>query len=300
MIDELDAVARFGSETAPPTPEARAGARRALGNAISAERAGRPGRSSRAALVRVAAIGGAAAVVLGAIITFVVKDRGGAGGTLPGGLRSAILTAYNDASSGILRVHQTLTAPNGTNYVEDQWSALSAGGHQAHTRIRFSDAAGAPIRDVQITYTVPPDNKRFSPLGDVVDVEYPSRTWFHATNGPMTPPPWDIPDAIAVGSLGNALTHGRWSDLGATTVDGQAAIELVQHNPPGGRDLTVWVDPASYRPFREAFTYTRTDHGHRVDGTVTSALEYLRPTPTNLAQLKVTVPPGFRETAPPR
>ncbi len=298
MIDELDAVARLGDDAAPPNADAYAGARRALEQAISAERAGRSRPLRRPTVLRVLAISAvAAAVVAAAVIASAVGNGGGTtGNAVPSGLRAAILTAYNDAAADILYVHQAFTAPNGTNYVEDQWSRLSQGGRQVQTRITFSDASSHRIRDAEITYTLPPQAARFSPLGDVVDVEYANHTWFHQANGPMPSPPWEIPDAIAVGSLASALAHGKWSDLGASTIDGRAAIALVQHNPPGGKSLTVWVDPETYRPFKESFTYAGTNQGRRVDGTVTSSLEYLQPTTANAAQLHVTVPPGFTET----
>jgi hypothetical protein len=301
MIDELAALARLGDETAPPTAEARAGARLALEKAISEEQVGRDRQFRRPAPLRLAAAGAAAAAVVAAVlIAPLVRDGGGGGTALPVGLRTAILTAYDAESANILHVHQTLTASNGTSDASDQWARLGDAGRQVQSRMRFSDAAGAPIQDVQITYTLPPDAKRFTAVGDVVDVDYPSRTWFHETDGSIPAPPVLVPDAIVLGSLRNALAHGKWSDLGTTTLDGQAAIELVQHNPPAGKVFTVWVDPNTYRPIQEALTYTTGDHGHSVDGIVNSILEYLPPTPANLAQLNVTIPTGFTQTPSPR
>jgi len=301
MIDELDAVARLGEQTAPPTAEARAGARLALDRAISAEQAGRNGQLRRPAVRRLAAVGAVAVAVVAAVVIVPLVRGGGGGGTgLPGGLRAAILTAYDAGTADILHVHQTLVAPNGTNDVSDQWARLVDAGQGVQSRMRFSGAGGAAIQDVQITYNLPPGPTRFTAVGDVVDVDYPSHTWFHQPDGPIPAPPWDIPDVIAVGSLGNFLAHGKWSDLGTTTLDGRAAIELVQHNPPAGKSLSVWIDPNTYRPIEEALTYASTDQGHSVDRTVTSTVEYLPPTPANVAQLHVTIPTGFSQTPPPR
>jgi len=301
MIDELDALARFGNETALPTAEARAGARLVLDKAISAEQASQYRRFGRPVLLRLTAVGAAAAAVAAAVVIgLLVGDGGGHGIALPGRLRTAILTAYDAEAANILHVHQSLTAPNGTNDVSDEWDRLVGTGEQVQSRMRFSDAAGVPIQDFQITYTLPGTGKGFTPVGDVVDIDYPNHTWFHQPDGPMPAPPWTIPDVIAVGSLRNSLAHGNWSDLGTTTLDGQAAIELVQHNPPAGKSLMVWVDPNTYRPFQEELIYTTTDAGHSVDGTVTSTLEYLPSTPANLALLNVTIPTGFTQTPPPR
>ena len=301
MIDELDAVARLGDGTLPPTAEARARARLTLQTAIAAEDGGRYRRSRRPGLLRLAAVGAAAAAVVAAVMIGPLgHDTGGGGTGLPGGLRTAILTAYDAEAANILHVHQTLTASNGTDELSDEWARLVASGTQVQSRMRFSDAGGAPIQDAQISFSLPKEAKRFTAVGDVVAVDYPSRTWWHQPNGSIPAPPWTIPDVIAVGSLRNALAHGKWSDLGTTTLDGQPAIELLQHDPPAGNALTVWVDPNSFRPIQEALVYTTTDRGHRVDRTVTSTLEYLPPTPANLAQLNVTIPAGFTQTPPPR
>jgi hypothetical protein len=299
MIAELDALARFGNETAPPTAEARARARLVLEKAISGEQASRDRHLRRPVLLRLAAVG-AAAVVAAVVIVPLVRDGGGQGIALPGRLRTAILTAYDAEAANILHVHQSLTASNGTNDVSDEWARLVDAGQQVQSRMRFSDAAGVPIQDFQITYTLPEAGGTFTPVGDVVDVDYPSHTWFHQPDGPMPAPPWTIPDVVAVGSLRNSLVHGKWSDLGTTTLDGQAAIELIQHNPPAGKSLTVWVDPNTYRPIQENLVYATTDDGHSADRTVTSTLAYLPATPANLAQLNVTVPTGFTQTPPPR
>jgi len=301
MIDELSAVVRLGDEAAPPTAAARAGARLALDHAISEERAGRALQPRRRAVPRVAAVSAVAAAIAAVVVIGpLVRHGDGGGSALPGGLRTAILTAYDAEAADILHVRQTLPAPSGPDSVSDEWARLTDAGRQIQLRMRFSDAVGAPIQDAQITYAVPPAGTRVSAVGDVVGVDYPSHAWYQQAGGLLPAPPVHIPDVIAVGSLRNALTHGRWSDLGTTTLDGRAAIELVQHDPPAGKLLTVWVDPTTYRAVREALTYTITVQGHRVDGTVYSTLEYLPPNPANLALLNVTIPAGFTQKSPPR
>ncbi len=48
-----------------------------------------------------------------------------------------------------------------------------------------------------------------------------------------------------------------------------------------------WVDPATYLPIQMALPHQRTE------------FRWLAPTPANLAQLKVTVPVGFKQVPPP-
>jgi hypothetical protein len=311
MIDELEALGRFRHDTAPPAPDARARARRALCEAIAAEGSTRHGRARRPARRRLAVAGAVAAVaVAGALVsvTHPLGSGGGSGAGLPSGLRNAILTAYDSGAVDILHVHQTLTASNGDDFVRDSWASLSPppGGQQVHTRMRVTDAGGAPLQDFQLTYTLPAKlgsgstRTAYTPVGDVIDVEYRTRTWSHQTDGPVPQPPTDTPDVVTVGSLRNSLARGRWSDLGPSTLDGRQVIELSQHNPPSGKSLIVWIDPHTYLPIRELFTYSFGHGTSRVDGTVTSTPEYLPPTTANLAQLQVTIPAGFTQTpAPP-
>jgi hypothetical protein len=308
MIDELEAVERYRNDTAPPTMEARARARSALDGAISAEAAHlhrRPRgwrRPQRPAMVRLAAVGLVAATMAGVLaIAHALPGTGGPGGSLPGDLRRAILIAYESESGSILYVHQTRTASNGSDYVSDMWSSLTVtqGGEQVTTRTRFEDASGTAVQDFQITYVIPPTTGSFTPMGNVTDVDYLTKTWYTQLNGPEPAPPGSTPDSILVGSLSNRIANGQWSDLGATTVDGQPAIKLSQVNPPGLQSLTVWVDATTYLPFQEMLTYSTADGGQTVNGNVTSTLGYLPSTATNRADLKVTIPAGFSQTTPP-
>jgi hypothetical protein len=299
MIDELDALIRFGDEPTAPTPAARAGARRALDDAIVAERTGRHPRGRRLNVLRLAAIAAATAAVAALVVVGpLAHDGSGGRAALPARLRSAVLAAYDAESANILHVHQTIIAPDGTDYVSDQWSALSASGQQVHTRLRFSDAAGTPLQDIEFTSGVPGRGSRTAAVGDVLGVDYRGHSWYKQAGGPVPPPPVQVPDVIAVGALPNRLAHGSWSDLGTTTLDGRAAIQLAEHNPPAGKLLTVWVDTATHLPIQETLSYTATEHGQTVDRTVTSTLEYLPPTASNRAQLNVTIPAGFTQTTP--
>ena len=301
MIDELEALDRFRNDTAPPTVDARARARLALEKVISAELAGRQRRPRRPAMLRLAAVGLSAAAVTAALaIAHVLPGTGGPRGSLPGELRRAILTAYDAEAGSILYVHQTLTASSGADYISDLWSSLRAtgAGQQVTTRMRLENPSGAPVQDFQITYTLPPTAVRFTPAGNVTDVDYLTKTWYNQVNGPAPVSAVGTPNFIAIGSLRTRIANGQWSDLGTTTLNGQPAIELSQVNPPGAQSLIVWVDPNTYLPFQETLTYSTVDGGQTVNGSVTSTLGYLPSTPANLAQLNVTIPAGFTQTAP--
>jgi hypothetical protein len=67
-------------------------------------------------------------------------------------------------------------------------------------------------------------------------------------------------------------------------VDGIDAIKIT-----GDSGITLWVSPSTYLPVRLVLgkSVRQTD------------FQWLVPTPANLAQLKVQVPPGFRQVPPP-
>ena len=83
------------------------------------------------------------------------------------------------------------------------------------------------------------------------------------------------------------LKCGEFTVAGRQQVDGVNAIKITSKQ---GLD-TFWVSPRSYLPVR---LITRLG-GVRQQ----SDFQWLAPTPANLAQLKVTVPAGFKQVAPP-
>jgi hypothetical protein len=289
MIDELEALGRFRNETPGPSANARLSAQSFLDAAIAAERGHHRSWVHRPTLWRLALAATAVAVVAAVLIA---KSSGDQPDGLPGGLRRAILAAYDAQAAGILHVHQTRDSSNGLGDVSDMWSDLTVQQSVQHVRTRHltTTASGVPLQDFSMSFALPEDRGRaFSPVGEVTTVDYPTHTWSYQANSSGPTPPGATPDVIAVGSIRNLIANNRFSDLGPTTLEGKSTIELVQHNPPGGKMLTVWIDSQTNLPIQELFAYS--------GGTVTSTVEYLPPTPVNLAQLNVTVPAGFTQTA---
>ncbi len=63
--------------------------------------------------------------------------------------------------------------------------------------------------------------------------------------------------------------------------------------PNGPYSETLWVSPATYLPMR--LTWHWLDRRGAGPGTLTGDFRWLRPTAANLANLRVTVPHGFRQ-----
>ena len=146
------------------------------------------------------------------------------------------------------------------------------------------------------------------PPATIIAVDPATRTWYH----PLTPvPTYKIHDitctnegvdwlAVSEASerqltalISKALSCHLFRADGQQVVDGILARRLAAtpalmkqiHSEAGdvGKTMTLWVDSATYLPVRLALSHAeQTDFG------------WLKPTPANLALLRVKVPAGFR------
>ena len=126
---------------------------------------------------------------------------------------------------------------------------------------------------------------------------YGNDTWWTAPppggQGGTGPGPGCIRgDEIALGGgAGNGwpafirsqLACGAYTVAGRQVIDGMDTIKITGAS---GR-FTFWVDPATYLPVQANLGQRQTD------------FRWLPATPANLAQLKVTVPAGFRHVPAP-
>jgi hypothetical protein len=63
--------------------------------------------------------------------------------------------------------------------------------------------------------------------------------------------------------------------------------------------LTFWVDPATYLPVRTVLTDEPNSAGYNPADRIQIDYQWLAPTPANVAELDVTIPPGFTEVKAP-
>jgi len=124
-------------------------------------------------------------------------------------------------------------------------------------------------------------------------VIYGNRTWWTATV-PASPPaaPGCATGSITLSNgagggwpafIRSQLACGAYAVTGREMIGGIDAIKITGR--PG--QLTMLVDPATYRPIRLTI------------GPMRTSFLWQRPTPARLAQLRVTVPAGFRRVPPP-
>jgi hypothetical protein len=314
MIDELDAVRRFRAEVGAPSPSARSAARRTLDGAMSVEMGQAPSVGPRLSPWRrrrlTWAVGMAMAVAAAVAVAVVAYPSSSRPHTPQPSARSSvtklqhdILTAFDSTSGDVLFARLTTTVSNGQSVSQEVW--ISPADPQPNQLVRsrhlLLDAAGAPVQDVQLVYRTPtnlyhPQSAASAATGQILSVDYPTRTWSEQAAGSVAGALPNTPGAVTIGSLRNEVADGHASELGTGTVDGEAVIELALRDPQG-TPLLLWVNQQTYLPVRESFNYQSTIGAQEMHGTSTSDYEYLAPTDANLAQLQVTVPTGFTHTA---
>jgi hypothetical protein len=151
-------------------------------------------------------------------------------------------------------------------------------------------------------------------------VDYQNRTWWQdtwATRRPFAPAPGckgaeDGVDPFGQGgvdlaaALRTELSCGDYTMAGTHLVDGVEALELKSASSAGAlrRQMTFWVDPATYLPVRSVTTLESPPIPGQAQlaGQVQIDYRWLAPTPANVAELHVTIPPGFTKvpaSAPP-
>jgi hypothetical protein len=147
-------------------------------------------------------------------------------------------------------------------------------------------------------------------------VDYQNRTWWQYTR--PTRPPFARPTGCRAAEdptapfgqsvdlaaeLRTQLSCGDYTMAGTHLVDGVEALELkwVPSAEGARSQVTFWVDPATYLPVRSVITWQSPPIPGQAHwaGQVQIDYQWLAPTPANVAELHVTIPPGFTEVSVP-
>jgi hypothetical protein len=319
MPDEIDLLRMFRDETPGPSTDAWARARAAVAAAGSEQIAARsrnvkrPGWRRRMPLVLAS---GAVAAVAALLAVLLTGPPGGGTGREEQIQTDAYIARVehalaSQAGGGLVGYARTVSAPG--TVVEPElgnWKTWPGGAgsprsglaaaemvswtYQNEAAMTALGAAGQPVATEQNT------SGRHGLT--TVTVDYRDRTWWRATQAPLAPPPGHrIPVQQRCPSTGvlpgsetwqsfirQELSCGAYTEDGRQRVDGIDAIKLTGGNGVVN-GVVLWIDPATYLPVRQA------DPGARV-----TDYRWYRATPASLAHLKVTVPAGFRQVAPPR
>jgi outer membrane lipoprotein-sorting protein len=288
----VDEIGMFTALRPPPGPQDVSGARDRLTATITDAPARRRARRTRGRAVLPAGIAVAAAagsVVLTLALTGVLGTAPARStGATPGGVRNAILTAFNGVGGDVFYAKITEIYPGKKsrwNDVQQNWSypIQPQAGQKVHIRSVVVPNNPKDKGDTEYIYTQPAGAKAALPTKtEIIFVQYGNRTWSDTTAQVASQTP-----AASLHELRESIATGDFTAARKTELNGQTVLELTAHTDADKE--SVWVDPATYLPVRtlsdNAGVKIQVDYG------------FLPPTPANMAKLKATIPPGFTRTA---
>lgn len=319
MPDEIDLLRIFRGETPEPSTDAWNRARAAISAARAAEeaaragegaaraeeaadRAARPGygparsrerragqRAMQAPRRRLLqAVGGlAAAAAVGGLLAALLPANGGRQ-TATAALVAKVSNALSAVSAKGNLVSYARTVYSSGDTAVSGGSAVTWA-YRSTLRITTFDASG---RRVWVRIASLPKHGTWRQM----TVDYSHATWSQGTLGPAPAKPAAAargcrpaqPTSSAIINsggwptlIGGALGCGALKMEGRQWVDGVDAIKL--DSSDGG--TVMWINPATYLPVRAILTSS----GQRA----LTDFRWLSPTPADLGQLTVTIPPGF-------
>jgi hypothetical protein len=322
MPDELDALRHFRDETPGPSTDAWNRARAAIAAARAEEQSARrrhnwiPGRRPRRrgpvsrrvlGIAAGCAVAAAVAVLLAVLLPNSPATRGTGAevettafvthvehALSPSGQRNLVGyarsvyppgTSVEPLSPGVVRIMagRGASSPWTVGYLV-RWS------YESTTKVSAFTAAGHRVFGLEMT----PVHGMLTSTA----VFYRSGTWWRGTIGPATagngPAPVRCVPGIQIGPggwpafLSHALSCGEYTKGGHRRIGGIDAIELTG----GGGGTVIWVNPQTYLPVRATLSIPG---GARIQ----TDFDWLAPTRARLAQLRVLVPPGFRQVPAP-
>jgi len=275
------------------TPRAGVTAQPGVSRRLGARRASPPARVI-AIGISVAAVTAGAVVALSATSTPSARPRPATGTAVaaPGGLRNAILTAFNGVGGDVFYTKITEIYPGKMSHwngVSQDWSypIQPQAGQEVHIRSVLVPSNPHDKSDTEWIYTEPSGARAMLPADtEIIYVQYGNRTWSDTTSLVASQSP-----AASLQELRESIATGDFTAARKTGLNGRTVLELTAHYKDAGQESeqTVWVDPATYLPVRtlsdSAGIKIQVDYG------------FLPPTPANMAELKAAIPPGFTRTA---
>jgi hypothetical protein len=97
-----------------------------------------------------------------------------------------------------------------------------------------------------------------------------------------------------ISNIKTLVADGLVHVVGYPNLNGEQTVEL-NSNTPGVTTLDLWVSARTYLPLQSVTTGPTGDPNPGKTWTEVDQYSFLSPTQANLANLQVTVPPGFRE-----
>lgn len=244
-----------------------------------------------------------------ALVVIVVAAALHLAGGQPGGIHSpvnymqaSVLTAFDSTAGDVLYVQQRTTTSDGKSGSVDIWTYPAQKpqtGQRVEQRTLILSAVGAPVQDVAVKFLVggtlaaiPSKPGRYV-AGEIIDVEYATRSWSDQLNQPIVGPNY-----ASDNELREQIASGNWTKHGTTTLSGERVIELWL-NEPAGQNI-LWLSAKTYLPVKSIFKYLVGPSTSSTYTSVETDYAYLPPTPANVANLQPSIPSDFtKTTAPP-
>ena len=334
-MNELDVLKRFRDDVPEPSTDAWLRARAAI-DAARAETSEPPPQPAPIRLGgshhrrRLAVLGLATVVVLataGVTLGLVTQGprgpvaRSDASGRTTVRPKAAVTPArLVDALSGeqdtIFYTQSSTEVPGQPTSTSEEWDYPWNGQpgqivHQAGSR----SVGGIVQNEWSLTFTVPAAGATTNAsTGDAcgvsaerTDIDLTNQTWQPSEQSCVAlTPGLDSTAAVLdptthqpISNIKTLAADGFLQVIGLSHIDGQPAAEF-RSDIRGASTLDLWVNGNTYLPLQSVSTYpTFPPCGPSVLATETTQYSYLTPSPSNLANLQITFPPGFTEVVSP-
>jgi hypothetical protein len=321
-MNELDVLKRFREDVAEPSTDAWLRAR----TAIEAARAETSAPQTHAAPFRghaprhrrrLAILGLRIAVVVAAVgVTLALAKHGPdlsirtAVRPPAAVIRARVVDALSGEKNTVFHTQSSTETPGQPAENAEEWDYPWNGRPGQIVRQAGVILAGDNFETKwSLTFTVPTTSSGTESSGlacnvtaQRIDVDFTARTWQSSkqscvalTPGSETAEFMDPKTHQLTSNLSTIVADGLLHVVGYPTVDGQPTVEL-KSGTQGASTLDLWVDASTYLPVQSVATGPVGDPNSGKTWTVVNQYSFLGPTQSNLANLQVTIPPGFRET----
>ena len=334
-MNELDVLKRFRDDVPGPSTDAWLRARAAI-DAARAETSEHPPQPAPIRLGgshhrrRPAVLGLATVVVLAtAGVTLGLATQGPRGPVARSGASSRttvrptaavtsarLVAALSGEQDTIFYTQSSTEIPGQPTSTSEEWDYPWNGEPGQIVRQAGSSSVGGTVRNEwSLTFSVPAAGAATNPAtgaacgvsGQRTDIDLTNQTWQPSEQSCVAlTPGLDSNAAVLdptthqlISNIKTLAADGFLQVVALSHIDGQPAAEF-RSDIPGASTLDLWVNGITYLPLESVSTYPTFPPGAAsVLATETTQYSYLTPSPSNLANLQITVPPGFTEVVSP-
>jgi hypothetical protein len=231
-------------------------------------------------------------------------------------IRARLIDALSGEQDTIFYTRSSTEVPGQPASKGEEWDYPWNGQPGQIVRQAGSDSSGGTVQGTwSLTFAVPAGGATSNRAetaglacnvsGQRIDVDFANQTWQSSeqscvalTPGLDTAEFLDPTTHQPISNITTLVADGLLQVVGHPTVDGQPTVEL-KSDTQGITTLDLWVNASTYLPVQSVTTGPTGDPNSGKTFTTVDHYSFLSPTQVNLANLRVTVPPGFKEIASP-